>query len=413
MINFPGSEGFFASNGHSPWVIDIFQNQHQKTEKIMKNSTMCLATNCRNEEKCIERLLESVHKFIDYWVIVDTGSTDRTCEIIEEYFRVKGIPGELHHEEWVSMGHNKTSMLAHAKGKTDYLIHVDADDYMVGHVDKNDIGKGNHAFFCGSIRGGTKYKSWIIFDNSLTWRFVGVSHTMVKCVEIPNFKSLDLSEKPYHMVSVTTGGARSIDPDKYFRDALLLQKQFFDTLLDDPDELNTRSIFYTAQSYYDSGKTEDALKWYRLYTKLEGGWSEEYFESHMRIALCMMDLKWDLNKIIAQMSVAIGMFKDRAEPLYYLGKYCNSVKEFNLGYRYLKEAKNKSLEEIVKKYSLFVNSYTYGDFVKDELSVSCYWTERYKEGYSNLMEVVANKNPEIDYVRILENKKHFENMMVK
>ena len=127
-----------------------------KIEKIMKKPTICLATVCKNEEECIERLLESVHKFIDYWVIVDTGSTDGTCEIIEEYFRKKGIPGELHHDEWVSMGHNKTKMMARAKDKTDYLIHVDADDYMVGQVEREDLKEGNHAFFFTVARGGTK-----------------------------------------------------------------------------------------------------------------------------------------------------------------------------------------------------------------------------------------------------------------
>lgn len=389
----------------------------EPTEKIIKKPTICLATVCKNEEKCIEKLLESVHELIDYWVIVDTGSTDRTCEIIEEYFKKKGIPGELHHDEWVSMGHNKTRMMEYAKGKSDYLIHVDADDYIMGTVKKEDLKQGYSAFFFSVHRGESKYKTWVVFDNSLTWKFTGAAHTFIKCVDNPNFQTLDLSEKPYYMVSEQTGGGRSIDPDKYYKDALLLQKQFFDTLLDDPDELNTRSVFYTAQSYFDCGRMEDSLRWYRLYTKMSDDcplmWIEEKFESHMRIAICMMYLKWDLNKIIAQMSIAIEMFKDRAEPLFHLGRYCNNIKEFNLAYRYLSQAKNKSLEEVQKKYILFVDIGKYGDFVKDELSVACYWTARYKEGYKILMEIIESKNPNLDFSRILENKKHFENMMAK
>ena len=382
-----------------------------KIEKIMKKPTICLATVCKNEEECIERLLESVHKFIDYWVIVDTGSTDRTCEIIEEYFKKKGIPGELHHDEWVSMGHNKTKMMAYAKDKTDYLIHVDADDYMVGQVEREDLKEGNHAFFFTVARGGTKYKTWVVFDNRVTWRFIGVAHTLIKCVEVPNFQTLDLSEKPYYMVSVLSVGARSQDPEKYYKDALNLQKQFFDTLLDDPDDLNIRSVFYTAQSYLDCGRTEEALRWYRLYTKMSDVWIEEKFESHMRIARCMMLLGWDLNKIINQMTIAIEMFPDRAEPLYHLGKYCNNLRESDLAYKYLSEAMTKSLEDVQKKYSLFVDILTYGDFVKDELSVACYWTGRYQEGYRYLTEIIETKNPDLDMERILGNKKHFQNMM--
>ena len=390
---------------------EIPEQAEIKIEKIMKKPTICLATVCKNEEECIERLLESVHKFIDYWVIVDTGSTDRTCEIIEEYFRKKGIPGELHHDEWVSMGHNKTKMMEYAKGKTDYLIHVDADDYMVGQVEREDLKEGNHAFFFTVARGGTKYKTWVVFDNRVTWRFIGVAHTLIKCVEIPNFQTLDLSEKPYYMVSVLSGGARSQDPEKYYKDALNIQKQFFDTLLDDPDDLNIRSVFYTAQSYFDCGRTEDALRWYRLYTKMSDGWIEEKFESHMRIARCMMLLGWDLGKIVDQMTIAIEMFPDRSEPLFHLGIYCNNHKQFDLSYKYLSQAKTKSLIEVQKKYSLFVDIRTYGDFVKDELSVACYWTGRYQEGYRYLTEIIETKNPDLDMERILGNKKHFQNMM--
>jgi tetratricopeptide (TPR) repeat protein len=140
-------------------------------------------------------------------------------------------------------------------------------------------------------------------------------------------------------------------------------------------------------------------------------WIEEKFESHMRISRCMMSLGWDLNKIIDQMTIAIEMFPDRAEPLYHLGIYCNKNKEFNLAYKYLSQAKTKSLDEVQKKYSLFVNIYTYGDFVKDELSVACYWTGRYREGHEHLMEIIESKNPNLDMERLLENKKHFQNMM--
>jgi soluble cytochrome b562 len=125
----------------------------------------------------------------------------------------------------------------------------------------------------------------------------------------------------------------------------------------------------------------------------------------------MMGLGWDLNKIVDQMSIAIDMFPDRAEPLYHLGRYCNGIREFDLGYKYLSEAIKKSLEEVQKKYILFVNSYTYGDFVKDELSVSCYWTGRYQEGYKYLIDIIDKEEFIEDKGRLEENKRHFQNMM--
>ena len=55
--------------------------------------TICFASMCKNEEHCIQETLESVYKYIDTWVVCDTGSTDRTCEIVTNFFKEKNIPG--------------------------------------------------------------------------------------------------------------------------------------------------------------------------------------------------------------------------------------------------------------------------------------------------------------------------------
>jgi lipopolysaccharide transport protein LptA len=58
-----------------------------------------------------------------------------------------------------------------------------------------------------------------------------------------------------------------------------------------------RSVFYTAQSYMDSKYYKEAIQWYTLFTKLKNTWDEEFFESNLRIALCMMGLGFDEEKI--------------------------------------------------------------------------------------------------------------------
>ena len=58
--------------------------------------TLCFATMCKNEEHVIKNTLESVYKYIDYWIVCDTGSTDKTCQIVTDFFKEKNIPGELH-----------------------------------------------------------------------------------------------------------------------------------------------------------------------------------------------------------------------------------------------------------------------------------------------------------------------------
>lgn len=52
-------------------------------------STVCLSMIVKNETHIIHECLDSIYKHIDYWVIVDTGSTDGTQELIKSFLKKK------------------------------------------------------------------------------------------------------------------------------------------------------------------------------------------------------------------------------------------------------------------------------------------------------------------------------------
>lgn len=373
--------------------------------------TLCFITMCKNEELCIKNTLESVYKYIDYWIVCDTGSTDNTCAIVTEFFKEKNIPGELHVDEWKGFDKNKSLMFERAYGKTDYVLHLDADDYLIGNFNKELLKYTacDRYNFTYKRSKSLSWKTSSLYNNRLRWIYIGVAHNLIKCLDKTNTTSSDIFTKEDVYIDAEERGARKFDPNKYINDAIKLKDQFFETLYDDPHGLNTRSVFYTAQSYLDAGYPKEAMQWYTLYTKLKNGWIEEEFESTMRIGMCMIRLDFNKEKIIAQFEKAMEIFPDRAEPNYHLGKYLNTISHTESSYKYLKEAKSKNLHEIEQKYILFINQHTYGKYVNDELSVSCYWTGRGEEGFALLNEIIDDEDFQQHKERLLKNKQYFIN----
>ncbi len=378
-------------------------------ETNIGKKSMGFVTMCKNEEHCIKDTLESVYRYIDYWVVCDTGSTDRTKEIVREFFAEKRIPGELVEHEWVGFDHNKSLMMESVFGKTDYLLHLDADDILVGDFSFTEEDEGFDNYYMTMKRGTSTYKATVVYNNRLHWKFCGTAHTIIKCLEKPNYSTGDLSERG--LVICDPVGSRAFDPKKYFYDAEKLKRQFFDTLLDDPDNLNRRSAFYTAQSYMDCGMFHESIKWNRLYLNLQNTWDEERFEAQLRVALCMINLKYTTQIIIDEMEKAIEIFPDRAEPIYHLGKYLVGAGEHEKAYSYLIKGIKLEFSAVKDKYILFLNENCYGKNLYDDLSVACYWTERYQEGLNYLNQILDLPAFTHEGERLLSNVQHFKNRM--
>lgn len=380
--------------------VDVIQK-----EIIPNKKTICFATMCKNEAHCIRETLESVYKYIDTWVVHDTGSTDETCKIVEDFFKEKNIPGELFVGEWVGFDYNKTLLFERCYGKSDYILHLDADDIFHGEPDFSLL-QNHDAYYFNCYR-GSYYNVLLLFNNHNHWKFCGVAHTIIKNLDKAEYvTSTIFVSNDYYLLSRDTG-SRSNDPEKYYKDALKLKDQFFNTLFDDIDGLNRRSAFYTAQSYHDSQHYTEALQWYSLYINLTNTWNEEVFESHYRIASILIRINGDFIRIKHEIDTCIRIFSDRIEPYYLFGKYCNQIKKYDMGYEYLIKTVDIDYQDIKNKYTLFINHNMYYPNNIDELSVSCYWTKRYKEGYNYIQSIKNCPQLQADIERIHLNEKHF------
>ena len=226
-------------------------------------------------EKTLANLCDKI-KF-DYWVISDTGSTDTTKALITAFFDARGIKGELFDDEWKDFGHNRSKALEHAYNKSDYLFVFDADDALVGDFALPAIMDADsyHLHFGSN---DTSYWRICMVNNRKRWKYVGVIHEYIECLDNSKANKYILGE--YHVSHGTTGN-RSTDPKKYSKDAIILEKAYKELAPSDP--LRNRYAFYCANSYKDACDVNNAIIWYKTTIGLDGGWDQEKYVSCIRL----------------------------------------------------------------------------------------------------------------------------------
>ena len=140
--------------------------------------TICLNLIVKNESHVIHELFESVAQYIDYWVVVDTGSTDGTQDLIRREMDRLGIPGELHERPWRDFGHNRSEAIQLAQGHCDYIWVMDADDMLVGRPEFRNLTADTYLML---IDDGVLYWRRQLFRDGVPWRYQGVLHELAVC----------------------------------------------------------------------------------------------------------------------------------------------------------------------------------------------------------------------------------------
>jgi GT2 family glycosyltransferase len=351
-------------------------------------TSLCLTMIVRDESKIILEALNSIYKFIDYWVIVDTGSTDNTKEIITNFFKEKNIPGELYERPWVNFAHNRTEAFDLADGKADYMMVMDADDLMTGEPELHNL----RADFYNLIHGETfKYHRAQIFKSGLKWKYIGVLHE-APASSLASTRGTIVGN--YRYIS-RTQGFRSKDPNKYANDAKTLEAE----LLKEPN--NTRYWFYLGQSYFDSGNFVESKRAYARRVEL-GGWLEEVFYAQYRVALCCMKLDEPLEKIIFESIKAFQIKPDRIESLVTLCTYLRAKQQFRMCYPF---ALSAAQVPYPVNDVLFVHADMYEFRALEELAIALHYVDRIQDSCSLYKEIVKKQIPEADRTRMLANIK--------
>lgn len=332
---------------------------------LYSKTTVCLNMIVKNEAHVIERALASVRPFIDYWVIVDTGSTDGTQEVIKAYFQ--DVPGELYERPWKNFGYNRMEALELARDKGNYLVILDADDWFEYESSFKLPSLEKDAYYI-STWNQAKTFSYLkphFIKSSLPWKWEGVMHEYLICNQ--PYSSTELLQPRY---IIGGDGARSRNPQKYLAVARILEE----ALEDEPN--NVRYMFYLAESYRDAGLLEKAIDTYKKRVQM-GDWVEEVFWSLFQVAQLKQKQNYPLEDVIQSYYKAHRYRPHRCEPIYYLAEIYNIKGQYDLAYACIKGW--QALPKPLKKDVLFSLDWIEQYGVLFQLSIASYYVENYQE----------------------------------
>lgn len=358
-----------------------------ETVKSMTQQKIVLSMIVKNEEDVLARCLASVKPLLSHWIIVDTGSTDRTREIAREV--MEGIPGEVVDRPWKNFGHNRTEALELARPHGDYTFVIDADDTLELAADFEMPRLELDSYRVPIRYGPISYDRVQLTRNDKIWRYEGVIH---------EYPASDLAKTQGRVdrgltYVISNEGARAKNPDRFRQDAELIEA----ALQTEPD--NRRYAFYLGQSYRDARMHEKALRAYERRATM-GGWEEEVYNSLYEAARLRELLKHPFEQVQAAYLRAYEARPRRAEALHELARYCRHQKRFALGRAYALAATQIPRPDD----ALFVGDSVYAWRAKDELAVSAYHCGDRELARRINEELLASPAvPEADRARIADN----------
>lgn len=271
-------------------------------------STISLCMIVKNEEMHIARCLDSIAGLVDEIVIVDTGSVDRTVEIISGYTK------NVYSYPWKD-DFSDARNYSFSKATKDYCMWMDADDIldetekekflqlkqtltpdtdmvmMKYHTSFDEAGNPSFSYF---------RERWI--RNCPQYRWTGAVHEVIP----PNGKLV------YSDIAISHKKMHATDPDRNLR--------IYEKLIADGKPLDARQQYYYGRELYYHKQYEKAISVMEQFLLSADGWVENKIEACSICACCHYALGQEqaaLTTLLRSMSYDL----PRAEICCEIGKY--------------------------------------------------------------------------------------------
>lgn len=382
---------------------------------------------CKDESHIIEKMLKSTLPIIDLIVANDTGSTDGTQEIIKKFGKENNIPTYVLERPFDNFENSRNyamdnliKITKELKWDLDksYGFWIDCDE-TIADVDKfNKDSLSKDLYMINAQINNTIYTRNTFFKLSKKFEWYGPVHEFIR----PLFKNITTGviNGMYIDVKMDGNSWKGSIADKYKKHAFLLEEYI------DKDRSDSRWVFYTAQSYYDSSCTKSkseneerlrrALNYYKERIDRKDGHEEEIYFSQYRIGIIMNKLDESWNLTHQEFLKAYTIDPLRGESIKAIIDYYLRTKQWHNAYLYSKfSLENFHNKSPYPKRILFLNEKLYSWKILEVHSIISYYTGRIEESkkcYKKLLSLI-NEKPNLfsidDINKIKSNKKYLLN----
>lgn len=350
---------------------------------MTKKSTdlLTLSMIVKDEARTLARTLRSAKPFIDRWVIVDTGSTDETRELIRQ--EMEGVPGELHETPFVDFETTRNFAIDRCGDATEFIFWLDADDELTGGAELRSFLEGERGraepdreAYLVRLDTVVSFGSPRVLRSRAGWRFKGVVHEILQRPDRP---------PPVHQVPVTAikhfpdAQAIARTHKRRERDLVLLS----DAVKKDPTD--SRSAFYLACTYLWLGRYDEAQSAFRRRIDL-GGWREEVYQAKFLLAEAAEKGAAPWPDVLVLYLDAHAFSPHRAEPLYRIALHYNRSAEHALCVLFARRAADLPYP---KHDVHFIDAEVYTWAVHDLLGASAYFIGEFALGEAHAKKAVA------------------------
>jgi glycosyltransferase involved in cell wall biosynthesis len=332
----------------------------------MGRASICLNMIVKNESAVIERCLRAARPLVDAVVILDTGSTDNTVELIERFCASENLPCQVPKGVFENFEQARNLALKHCIESSlefDYVLLIDADLILIidGAINAIKSNLNAASYLVAQQSGDNRYSNVRLVKRDAKPHYRGVTHEALYS---------DGERVPLGGVWINDVGDGGSKSDKFERDLRLL----LGGVAAEPN--NERYWFYLARTYDPLGRFEDALATFEKRIAM-GGWVEEVYVSMEEIAKIQEKLGKPAETVVAAFLRAWQFRPTRAEPLVNAARIHRVRGEYHLALLYAERATRIAMTDDI----LFVDVSCYTWRALDEYSIAAYWTGAYRESW--------------------------------